>query len=455
MTLLAPGYLVAAAIAAGIALGLHFLVTRHGPSAVLPTARFIPAAPAAIVAVARRPRDLVVLVIRVAALGLVGLAFARPHIRSHRHGTVRIVVADRSSDAADIGQVRDSVKQRLRDGDVLVVFDSAARVVPPRGATAAVASLDRASVRGRLSSALIVARRQAARLRTAADSIEMDLISPVTGDELDAATPAIRTLWHGRIHVVQVVAARDSALPLQVAVRGTAADPLRDAAPLRRRLPNAERTNELHGASATTPGVRIVRDVPLAGDSAWARTGQGHVLVVWPGAGGAGGWLARQPTDTVGAVVAFQPAPIAVVASFVRRWRLDASIGRVRARWIDGEPAVVEHAAGDGCIRDVAIPVPASGDLVLRPEFADLVEALLRPCGDAWRAVAPVAESGVALIAGSGPLMASDSVAPASGDEPLVPWLAGAALVLLIVEAIVRRDRTRPPPVPVRLAVNT
>ena len=131
MTLLAPGYLVAAAVAAGIALGLHLLVTRHGPSAVLPTARFIPAAPAAIVAVTRRPRDLVVLLIRVATLGFAGLAFARPVITSHRHGTARIVLADRSSDAGDIAQVRDSVRQILRDGDVLVVFDSAAHVVPP------------------------------------------------------------------------------------------------------------------------------------------------------------------------------------------------------------------------------------------------------------------------------------------------------------------------------------
>ncbi len=455
MTLLAPGYLVAAAIAAGIALGLHLLVTRHGPSAVLPTARFIPAAPAAIVAVARRPRDLVVLLIRVATLGFAGLAFARPAIRSHRHGTVRIVVADRSSDAADIGQARDSVKQLLRDGDVLVVFDSAARVVSPGDAAAALATLDRASVRGRLSSALIVALRQAARLRNAADSIEMDLISPVTGDELDAATPAIRTLWHGRIHMVQVAPARDSAPPPQVVVRGPASDPLRDAAPLRRRMPNTGGTAAPPGASARTSGVRIVRDAPLAGDSAWVRTGQGRVLVVWPGTGGAPGWLARQPPDTVGAVVAFQPAPIAVVASFGRRWRLDASMGRVRARWIDGEPAVVEHAAGHGCIRDIAMPVAVSGDLVLRPEFADFVVAVLRPCGDAWRAVSPVAASGLALIAGSGPLLASDSVAAASGDEPLVPWLAGAALLLLIVEAIVRRGRARLSPVPVRLAVHT
>ena len=453
MTLLAPGYLIAAAVAAGIAFGLHLLVTRHGPSAVLPTARFIPAVPAAVVAVARRPRDIAVLLLRVATLALVGLAFARPNITSHRHGTVRIVLADRSSDAGDIAQVRDSVRQLLRDGDVLVVFDSAAHVVRPGGAASAAASLARASARGSLSSALIVARRQASRLRTAADSIEMDLVSPVTRDELDGATAAIRTLWDGRIHVVRVAAAHDSGAPPKVAVRAPSSDPLRDAAAVRQRMLSASQTGELAGAPAATPGVRIVRDVPAAEDSAWARTGQGRVLVVWPGVGDAAGWVARRPIDTVGAVAIFRPDPIAVVASFTRRWRLDASIGRVRARWIDGEPAVVEHAAGTGCIRDVAIPVPVPGDLVLRPEFGDLVAALLRACGDAWRPVAPVAESDVAMIAGSGPLMASDSVAAASGEDPLVPWLAGAALVLLIVEAVVRRDRARPSATPVNLTV--
>jgi hypothetical protein len=454
VTLLAPGYLVAAAVAAGIALGIHLLVTRHGPSAVLPTARFIPAGSASIVTVARRPRDIVVLLLRVATLALVGLAFARPNITSHRHGTVRIVLADRSSDAGDIAQVRDSVRHLLRDGDALVVFDSAAHVVPPGGAVSAAASLERATVGGSLSSALIVARRQASRLRTAADSIEMDLVSPITGDELDGATAAIRKLWGGRIRVVRVAAAHDSGAPPKVAVRAPAGDPLWDAAPVRQRMIGANHTAELAGAPAATPGVRIVRDGPAPEDSAWARTGQGRVLVVWPGAGNAPGWLTRRPIDTVGAVLAFRPGPVAVVASFARPWRLDASIGRVRARWLDGEPAVVEHAAGDGCIRDVAIPVPVSGDLVLRPEFGDLVATLLRPCGDAWRAVAPVAESGMAMIAGSGPLMASDSVTAASGDEPLVPWLASAALVLLIVEAFVRRDRVQSSAMPVHLTMN-
>jgi hypothetical protein len=451
MTLLAPGYLVAAAVAAGIALGLHLLVTRHGPSAVLPTARFIPVAPAAIVSVTRRPRDLVVLLLRVATLGFAGLAFARPVVTAHRHGTVRIVLADRSSDAGDIGQVRDSVRQVLRDGDVLVVFDSAAHVVPPGRAKAVADSLDRAFARGSLSAALIVARRQAARLRTTADSIEVDLISPVTGDELDAATAAIRTLWGGRIHVIHVVAARDSGELPQIVMRAPAGDPLLDAAPVRQGMRRAAGTG-LAGASAATPVVRIVRDGPAADDTVWARTGPGRVLVVWPGVGDPAGWLPRRPVDTVGAVVAFRPDPITVVASFARRWRLDGSTGRVRARWIDGEPAVVEHPAGTGCIRDVAIPVPVAGDLVLRPEFGDLVAALLRRCGDAWRPVAPVAPSGVAMIAGSGPLMVSDSVAGATGDEPLVPWLAAAALVLLIVEAVVRRDRSQPSAAPVHLA---
>jgi hypothetical protein len=171
------------------------------------------------------------------------------------------------------------------------------------------------------------------------------------------------------------------------------------------------------------------------------------VLIAWPAAGVVPAWSAREPGDTVGAVVAFQPDAIAVVASFARSWRLDAASGRVRARWIDGDPAVVEHQMGGGCIRDAAIPVSATGDLVLRPEFGDLVAALVRPCGDMWRAVSPATPAAVAMIAGTGPLLASDSIDPATeSEDPVVPWLLGTALLLVVAEVIVRRGHANPAP---------
>ena len=441
MTFLAPGFLLAAAAAAAGVIGLHLLVARRGPSAALPTARFVPAAATVVVAVEKRPRNLLLLLIRVTAIALAGAAFAQPHFTAHRARVLRIVVADRSSDVADIRPVRDSARRLLRDGDALVVFDSAAHVVPVAGAADTAAALDRVSARGSLSSALIVARREAARQRASADSIEMDLVSPATGDEIDAATPAIRALWPGRIRVVTVAGAQDSSAPTRIILRGAVDDPLRAAAPLRHRVLDDGGTGA-RVESAADPGVRIVRDLPGAADSDWVRGGQGRVLIAWPAARVAPAWPARVPSDTVGAVVTFQPDPITVVASFARSWRLGAASGRVRARWIDGDPAVVEHQMGGGCIRDAAIPVPATGDLVLRPEFGDLITALVRPCGDMWRAVSPSTQAAVAMIAGTGPLLTSDSIDPATGaEEPVVPWLLGAALVLIAAEALVRRGR--------------
>jgi hypothetical protein len=439
MTFLAPGFLLAAAAIAGLTVALHFVVTRQPPSASLPTARFIPATSATIVTAARRPDDLLLLLVRVAVIALVGAAFARPHLAPHRSPVVRIVVADRSRDVADIGSVRDSVRRLLRDGDVLVVFDSTAHLVPSAHAIDTVMSLHRRGGRGSVSSALIVARRTASDWQDRADSLELDLVSPLAGDEIDASTPAVRALWGGRIRVVPVIAARDSVTPSTITVRGASDDPLRVAGPVA--------AHGLRGTSgaADTTDVRLVRDQATAADSAWTRSGHDRVLVVWPAVGRTLPWTPRQPVDTVGAVVVFRPTAGAVVAAFPRVWRLDGGVGvQVRARWIDGEPAIVEHALGFGCVRNVAIGVPAAGDLVFRPEMARLIATVLRPCGEAWEPVLPTEPSDVTMLQGAGSLLATRDIEPAQGaDAPIVPWVFAGALLLVAVEVLARGRRPR------------
>jgi hypothetical protein len=443
MTFLAPGFLLAAAAAAAVTVGLHFLVTRQPPSASLPTARFIPVASTTIVAAARRPRDLLLLLVRVAAFGLVGMAFARPQLTSHRSPVMRIVVADRSRDVADIHSVRDSVRRLLRAGDMLVVFDSAAHAVPPAHAMDTAASLQRMAVRGTLSSALIVARREASRWRGRADSLELDLVSPLADDELDAGTPAVRALWGGRVRVVRMVSARGSIAPPMLTLRGPPDDPLRVAAPFRTGASEGPPIVADARAPALATDVRVVRDQPTAADSTWTRIGHGHTLVVWPAMGATAPWPFRRPADTVAAVVVFRPAAVVVVAAFSRTWRLGAG-AHVSARWVDGDPAAVEHTLGAGCVRDVAIGVPTSGDLVLRPEFARLVATLVRPCGDTTDAAIPASPSDVAMLAGTGRLFATGAIETSAGvDDPIVPWLLGAALLLVAVEVLARRGRSR------------
>ncbi len=111
---------------------------------------------------------------------------------------------------------------------------------------------------------------------------------------------------------------------------------------------------------------------------------------------------------------------------------------QVIARWSDGTIAATERPLGLGCIRDVAVPVEARGDFVLRSDFARFFQAMTAPCGMS-AAGEPPAPVDTALLAGSGPLAAASAIHPSqSVPTPLTPWLLGAALVLSLVELRVR-----------------
>lgn len=422
MTFLAPIFFyVALGVAAG-AVALHFIVTRQPTSSALPTVRFVPISAVRVTTVAPVPEDLPLLLVRVLAVLLLGAALARPVLVPTRKSVVRFVLADVSRAVGSIVSVRDSARTLLGPGDMLVVFDSSARLVRGRAADSA-ARLERSSRGGRLSPALITAFRAASAGRETADSIEIDVVSPLRASELDGATEAIRALWPGRIRIIRVSASADSlALPPGIDLRADRGDPMVIATA---------------GIPPSSASVRVLRGEPTAADSAWSSSGR-HTLVRWPADGAPPGWIARTPPDTVGAVIAGEAA---VVTPFERKWRLDsaARITRVAARWVDGAPAAVERAVGGGCIRDVAVGVSPRGDLVLRRSFGRLVQALVAPCETIAGSLA--ADSGaIASLAGTGRLAAHDAIAaPSAVDTPLVPWLLAAALALALLELLVRR----------------
>jgi len=423
MSFLAPLFLyIGIGVAAG-ALALHFIVTRQPASGVLPTVRFVPDSTVRVTTVAR-PEDLLLLLLRVLVALLLGAAFARPILVPRRRPVARIVVADVSPAVASIEEVRDSTRALLAPGDALIIADSTARVVRS-GAEAAARRLERTSRAGRLSPALIAARRTAAEIRAGADSIELAIVSGFRAGEIDGATEAIRALWPGRIRLVTVAAPGDSlAPPAGLAVRGTPDDGVALAA-------------ALTGLPQSDSAVRVVRGVATRDDSLWAAGGR-RLLVRWPAGGAPPGWLARAQPDTAGAVIAGEAA---LVTPLERRWALPPSAhpGRISARWVDGAPAAADYGVGSGCIRDVAVPVPLKGDLVLRPSFGRLVRALAAPCGT--EGVGPgLGQAEMRALAGSGPLAARDAIAPPDQvATPLVPWLLGAALALALVELLVRR----------------
>ena len=150
MTFLAPIFFyIGIAVAAG-AVALHFIVTRQPASSPLPTVRFVPTSSVRVTTVAPVPEDLLLLLLRVLLALVIGAALARPVLTPERRTVAHIVLADVSRAVGDIAAVRDSARAILEPGDVLVVFDSAARVVTS-GAADTAARLERSGREGRLS----------------------------------------------------------------------------------------------------------------------------------------------------------------------------------------------------------------------------------------------------------------------------------------------------------------
>jgi hypothetical protein len=430
VTFLAPWALGIAAAVSAMVVALHILASSNPRVTLLPTARFIPDHAALATSRAFRLTDPLLLLLRVAVVMLAGLAFARPVLAGARRPVGRVVIVDQSRAVRSRAEAADSAARLLGRGDVLVAFDSAARIV--HGASADSLRRGAAShAAGSLSAALAAGARSAASLRGDADSVELVLVSPLAAEEWDAATSAIRATWRGRVRVVRIAPAAGAAGArgrVEV-LRASAADPVRAATAL------------LGGAAGVA---RIDRGAPGSADSGWAR-GDARTLVRWPAVLDASGWKTRARADSAGALVAGEgDGAVVVVAPFVRT--AEPPGGRVIARWVDGAPAATERVAEAGCVRDVAVALPAAGDLALRESVRRMVATLTAPCGGLASGT-PLGDSAVRELRGSGALVASRAIAgraiagravPAGG---LTTWLLAAALVLLLAEPMFRRSR--------------
>ena len=326
MTLLAPGFFFASlAVAAGI-IALHFIVTRQPRAAILPTARFVPDLPATATARATRPSDLLLMLLRVLLVLAAGAGLAEPILKPSRGAEARVILADASRSTRDAAAMRDSVRAVYRDHDVLVVFDSSARLVIASAADS-ISSLQVSQKRGNLTAALIAAMRAGSALRDRADSIELVIVSPFAREEMDAATDSVRRLWPGRARIVRVGrgASETTRVAERFELKANAADPLQVTASLARN-------------DSTATGV-IVRDVSDTVSSSADRA-----LIEWPALSRPGGAVARAAVDTIGGVMS---GDAVVISTFERRWSYpaDSLLGaEVVARWIDGEPAAIETA---------------------------------------------------------------------------------------------------------------
>jgi hypothetical protein len=439
MTLLAPLWLLPATAAAAAVVVLHFLARQRPRAMPLPTARFVPDLPAHAPSRATRPTDLVVLIVRAAALLAIGAALAGPRLTPDRRPVARVVAVDLSRAVGSRAEAADSALARYREGDALVMFDSTARLVADGQLDtlrALRASPDTSHAPGSLSAALIASVRAAAPLAERAESLELVVVSPLVREEWDAATAAVRRQWRGAARLVQVAPAAAPA-PGRITVDGPPDDPLRATVALLGGIARSGVRQDLaiepSGAARAAAETRLLRRAITAADSVWAHT-SGGALLVWPVES-----ATSTDADTVGAVVTAVPGgePIVVVAPFTRIAR--ALDGRAVAHWLDGVPAAVERPLGAGCRRDVAIGVPAAGDLVLRASFARLVAKLAEPCGGRPD-LARLPDSTVATLRGGERLLAASAVPTPTraGAPPAARWLFVLAAALLVLELVVR-----------------
>jgi len=417
MSWLLPSALIVAGVAALAAIALHFIARSRPVAESLPTARFVPHRPVHARARSMALSDVLLLLLRVAAVLVLGAAVAAPVFAAARGRVTRIILADRSRDVADVREARDSVRALLRDGDVLVAFDTAAARVS--GTAIDSAPVDAV---GSLSSALAMAMRVAAQISAKTDSIELDVVSPLAVEELDDATLKIRAEWPGRVRVVPLRAPTTNARAPRVESNAAQNDIVLAGL-------------SLAGVLRPSGDVRVVRGHATAADSAWARD-SGNVLVHWPVSDSAAEWRPRATIDAIGGVTSSSGT---LIGRFPRAWTLN---GRALARWVDGEPAAVEHSIGRGCIRDVGIVFDPASDITLRAPFRQFVARLLEPCGGIRRTER--ADSAVIAALAGGSELPRFAPATALRDRTTesssrTPWLLGLGALLLIIELVARR----------------
>jgi hypothetical protein len=415
MSWLIPSALGFAAAGIIATVALHFIARSRPVAEPLPTARFVPRRPIQARTRSLALSDVVLLLLRAAALAIIGIAVAGP-IFAGSGRVRRIFVVDRSRAVANLDEARDSVRRLARPADKLVVFDSTAR----REANLAVLDTMRVSTaRGSLSAAIAGAIRAGVIESVNADSVELVLISPVVREEIDEATAHIRAGWPGRIRVVPIRTASADTTPVRADLGVNRNDAV--VAGL-----------SLMTASITGGSVRLIRGRVTANDSVWAR-GPGHVVLHWPDSDSSAAWPRRTTIDAIGAVTSGEGT---IVARFPRLWVMN---GHAIAQWADGEPAAVEHPTEGGCIRDVGVVFDEASDITLRSAFREFARPLVAPCGGTAD-FAPLETSVHAMLAGSGALPSSASLTDRTTQSSRwSPWLLALGALLLTGELALRR----------------
>lgn len=436
-----PWVFGAAMLSAVAVTALHFLSVRRPPVLLLPTARFLVNRNTRAISRSTHPSDLLLLLLRVLAVLIAGIAFAGPQWTSGSRRVVRLTVADRSwmnDTNALLTLVHDNREPNaMSNRDRHIVWSDTATA---DGALS--------GMRAEFAAAFPLAIRAATQTMSTlhdADSIALDIVAPPGGSASSEAWSAWRTAWPGAIRVFM------APLPLPAAEPGSDSDDHVVVQVVSSDTDDAVAAAYASFSDAGT-GVRVanatrtvrVRTVHVLRQAADSTRSKHDVTVLWPADGIPQLW--RASNDTVGALAA---RGVAMVAPFVRRARVTTEgmrNARAIAWWSDGEIAAVERSVRGGCVRSVGIAVPPSGDALLGESARGLLSALIAPCGVQRRPI-PIALYAVNAAQDANLAVAAALRMPARqkrSSQPawLTPLLTALALLLLTVEWFAR-DRRR------------
>jgi len=455
LTIGAPLFLLAGALAALVPLALHLIRRRPPTRSPLPTARFLTEDARSSIRVSR-PTDRLLMALRMLLLLLAGAALARPSWVSAPRGTREVVLLDRSAAMRESDAWRRAVEQARRtllapDGSArgdLVLFDTSAVHLPQRRLTwTTFDSLAAAGPSAHSASyaAALRAIDPAARTLRGADSVRVTMLSALSWGGWRPGMAALREVaWPGAIRIPEVASPSppDPAAP-------TEPEPRRGAMVIasggagRFVVAALEATGWTARAAdrlaALPSNARLIVAIRPAGDLRAMVEAGATVVVDAVGAGSPmPGWLPVQGSATRlrsdAGDIWFSPdlrLPGATVRADIRPKRGATVLGA----WDDGRPAVVAARLGKGCVVFAGTRLE-DGALPLSPAFPRALERMARAC-DRDRtddAMLPLGAGARAILAGRGAAVVNAAAGGGAGSVALGRWLMAAALLVALAE---------------------
>jgi hypothetical protein len=463
LTLGAPLFLLAGALAALVPLALHLIRRRPPSRSPLPTARFLAEDARSSIRVSH-PTDRLLLALRMLLLLLAGAALAKPRWIPAPSGTREIVLLDRSAAMKESMAWARGVATARRtllapDGSArgeLILFDTAAVRVPSARVNAALFDSLAAAGPGAQTVSYAAALRAidpVARELRGADSVRVTMLSALRWGGWRPGTAALRrAAWPGAIHIPESRVLRynpsvgDPWTPAEAYVvsaggGGRFVVPALGAVGWRVRSGLVQRVPQPH--------LRLVVAIEPTGDAAYLRqqAEQGATVVV--DAGGAvsamadwlpvRGSLSRLRNDAGDLWI----APDLRLPGAIERTDVRPKRGaRVVGAWDDGRPAIVAARLGRGCVVYVGTRLE-DADLPLSAAFPRALERMARACDPPSAADAglPLDAGARALLAGSGAAVAGAAASGGSGGVAFGRWLMGAALLVALAETFLAYRR--------------